>query len=96
MLPTKISVADPGSIFRSTYASFIFSHKSGLLEAGARVHIPVTFNPMNVGMYSQHWEIEVKSEFEISNLEGLASLNSWSFLLRSLEKVSISDEFTWK
>ncbi|CAK8686434.1 unnamed protein product [Clavelina lepadiformis] len=63
--------ADSGKIFRSTYAAFVFSHKSGQLEPGASAQIPVTFNPFNVGTYSQHWELQ----FHVANDNAAFSLN---------------------
>jgi len=59
VLKKKFFFSDAGSVFRSSYAAFMFTHRSGSLEPAARVQIPVTFNPMNVGLYTQHWEIEV-------------------------------------
>lgn len=48
-----------GNLYRSSYAAFVFSHTSGLLEPGAKVRIPVSFNPMSEGSYSQFWDLEV-------------------------------------
>ncbi|XP_078489393.1 centrosomal protein of 192 kDa [Ciona intestinalis] len=57
-----------GDVFRSTYAVFVFSQTSGQLEVGARVQIPVTFNPMHGGLYSQHWELEYHFVSDASGL----------------------------
>jgi len=51
-------VDSSGDLFRCSYAAFVFSRTSGTLESGACIQVPVTFNPMNVGLYTQHWEIE--------------------------------------
>ncbi|XP_077973941.1 uncharacterized protein LOC120347828 [Styela clava] len=57
--PAYVKDIEPtGDLYRSTYAAFVFSHTSGLLEPGAKVRIPVTFNPMSEGNYSQFWDLE--------------------------------------
>lgn len=52
------SVESTGDLYRTTYAAFIFSHTSGLLETGVKVRIPVTFSPVSEGQYSQFWDLE--------------------------------------
>ncbi|XP_032731711.1 centrosomal protein of 192 kDa isoform X4 [Lontra canadensis] len=56
--PYVKGVDDSGDVFRATYAAFICSPISGILESRGIRKVSITFLPRDRGDYAQFWDVE--------------------------------------